>query len=254
MRRAASSFAVGFGCPFAGLRLIAVNPRVRHRAIIPFAITALVFLVGIVTGFWVLGGFISALVAETLAAIGFTVGTWAYAAAFWPVAAVVAVASAFAWFYLLFLVSRLIAMPFYSLLAETVLVEQGLMPAEDFRLGPWLKTNARLVRVSLLKLLVFSLLAAVLFTLSFVPFFGVAASFGFLLLGAFDIVDVSLEALRLGLRDRVRFFFEEFPAFAGLAVALGLVFLIPGLNFFLFPAAVSGACEIIRLRQTRRSS
>jgi uncharacterized protein involved in cysteine biosynthesis len=67
-----------------------------------------------------------------------------------------------------------------------------------------------------------------------------------LILIGYDVTDYALEALQWSWERRVKFFRENFPAFIGLGAALGLVFLIPGLNFFLLPASVAGAAELVR--------
>jgi uncharacterized protein involved in cysteine biosynthesis len=45
---------------------------------------------------------------------------------------------------------------------------------------------------------------------------------------------------------RFAFFRQHFAVFVGLGVSLGLVFLIPGLNFFVLPASVAGGADLVR--------
>lgn len=246
------SFVRGLHVPVGGLQLMTTNARVRRKAILPFIFTFLVFIVGIVLGIPTLAKVIPWMTASALSSVGLSSGTIVYSLVYWPAVFFAWPAAVFALFYVLFVLARLVATPFYSLLAETVLVERGLMKPESFRLGFWLKSSSHLMTVSLAKLVIFLVVGAVLFVASFLPGLGLLAAFGFLLLASFDIVDLSMEALRYGIRERLRFFWRELPAFMGLAVAMGLVFLVPGLNFLLFPAAIAGASEMIRLHRHDR--
>jgi uncharacterized protein involved in cysteine biosynthesis len=100
--------------------------------------------------------------------------------------------------------------------------------------------------VSVLRGFLFGLLGAVLFVFSFVPGLGLLTGFCFLVLVAFDICDYALEALQMNLSERIYFFRRHIAVMVGLGAIMGLVFLVPGLNFFLFPAAVAGAADVVR--------
>ncbi len=245
------AFFIGFGAPFAGVQLILSNRRLFRTALLPFLLTAFVFIAGLAAGFPFLVQHIPLMAAGGLALIGLSSSSIAYAILYWIIVVLAWPAALFGLIYVLFLISRLIATPFYAYLAERVLIERGLIPDRPFEFIDFIVTNWRLLGVSLVKVVVFLIAGCLLFILSFFPGLGLVTGLGYLLMAAFDVVDISFEGMRLGLRERVRIFREELPSFLGLATMMGLVFLVPGLNFFLFPAAVAGASDIIQYRFAR---
>lgn len=242
----ARKFWLGFMTPLAGLNLIVSSHRIRRLAILPFFLTLIVFVVGLALGL----PFITSLVAPFTAWIVslFKVKptsdtalwmSWVLPVLIWPALAV-------ALLYILVVVTRLFVSPFYSLLSEKVLVVRGVLQPEKFRLVPWVSSNFKMLRVSLLKAFLFSAVGLILTVLSFIPGVGLITAFGFMVLIAYDVTDYALEALQWNVPQRFDFFKRHFPAFIGLGAALGLVFLIPGLNFFLLPASVAGAADLVR--------
>lgn len=242
----AHGFGQGFLSPIRGLELIASNRRVRRLAIVPFALTFLVFIAGVFLGLPFIVHLIPFIAQNGVNAIGFATGSFGFIAMYWLVTVLAWPVAAFALLFVLFLISRLLATPFYSLLAERVLIERKLKPDDPFALSVWLRTLVPLMIVAIVKTVLFLIVGAMLFVLSFIPGLGAVTAFGFLLMAAFDVVDLSMEAMQMSLGERLKLFASEIPAFSGLAAAMGLVFLLPGLNFFLFPAAVAGGSEIIR--------
>lgn len=246
-----SAFFIGFSSPFKGLQLILSNRRLFRTALLPFLLTAAVFIAGLIMGFPLLAYYIPLMTIGSLSYIGVGGGSIWYTILYWVIAVLVWPAAIFGLFYALFLASRLIAAPFFAYLAEHVLIERGLIEDRPFEFVDFIVTNWRLLGVSLFKVLIFLLLGFCLFILSFFPGLGLLTGFGYLLMAAFDVVDMSFEGMRLSFDERVQVFREELPSFFGLAMVMGLVFLVPGLNFFLFPAAVAGGSEIIQYRFDR---
>jgi uncharacterized protein involved in cysteine biosynthesis len=246
VKNAVTGFGAGFLVPLHGLQMILTYPRVRRLAIIPFVLTFIVFIIGSFFGLPALTHLIPFIAQNGILAVGLTTGTAGFSLFYWLIVILAWPVAIFALLAVLFVLSRLIATPFYALLAEQVLIERKIKPDLPFRLHIWLKTSALLMVVALIKALIFGVVGSLLFLMSFIPGIGLISAFGFLLLTAFDVVDLSMEAMQLGLQERYKLFRDDFPAFVGLAVAMGLVFLVPGLNFFLFPASIAGGSEVIR--------
>jgi CysZ protein len=241
-----SDFTFGFLSVSRGFGLLLINPRIRRWAIIPFILAALVLVVGFYFGFSVLGGQLPHMVSSGLAFAGIEAGSLFYSLLYWLILILTWPLGLFLVFYFLFLLVRIVAAPFYSLLAEAALVEIGLLQESEFHLKNWLRVSLLMLKASLLKLLFFGPLAALLFLLSFIPGLGLVTGFCFLLMVAFDVLDASFEALQWSFRERMRYFNKHLSAFSGMAFAMGLVFLIPGLNFFLLPVAVVGGADLLR--------
>jgi CysZ protein len=246
-----SGFLIGVRAPLKGLELIIKKPKIRHAAIIPFMVVMVIFFLGAILGIPFLFQLVPAIAKQALLLMDIAQTTVLASILYWGLILISLPVALFGLLFALFLCSQLLAAPFYALLAEKVLVETGLRVEEPFRVGEWLRSNSHLAVVALIKVTLFAFLGIVLFVLSFIPGVGVFSAAGLLLMTTFDIADVSFEALKMGLRERLHFFRDEFPAFVGLATSLALIFLIPGLNFFLFPAAIAGVSEILLFVRSR---
>lgn len=237
---------LGFSAPLTGLTMIAGSNAIRRLAVLPFILTLFIFLIGLALGLPFITGLVMPFTTWLIEFFGMKPKeslaqtlSWVLPILIWPALAV-------ALLYLLVVATRLFVAPFYALLAEKTLIQKGAIEPGKFQLIPWFQINARMTGVSLVKAGVFAVLGLVLTVLSFIPGVGLVTGLGFLTLVAYDISDYAMEAYGWSFRDRIAFFKNFFPAFLGLGIALGLVFLIPGLNFFLLPASVVGAAELVR--------
>lgn len=139
-----------------------------------------------------------------------------------------------------------IAVPFYSLLADRTLSLFSVKPNEPFQLKVWLRNSFRMLRIALLKALIFFSIGFVLFWLSFVPVVNVFAVFASLLILSFDLMDYSFECLHYGFRRRLAFAFSHRYMWAGMAAGLALTLVVPGLTLVVAPGAVVGAALLIK--------
>jgi CysZ protein len=145
-----------------------------------------------------------------------------------------------------YLGQAIIALPFYALLAERALSVQGALVEEPFEFGRWLRSSARMLRISLMKSALFLFLGLCLFLLSFIPVVNVAAVFGTLLILSFDQLDYSFEAMRFGFRRRLGHMGSHKRMWCGMAAGLGLTLLVPGLTLIVAPGAVVGAAILLK--------
>jgi len=162
---------------------------------------------------------------------------------FWLVSAVLIFISAIA---VAYFGHALISIPFYAQLADRTLSKFGAKKSEPFQLKHWLRNSLRMLRVGLMKTMLFIFLALTLFILSFIPLVNIAAMFGTLMILAFDLMDYSLESLQYGFRRRVGFATGNKRMWAGMACALGLTLFIPGLTLVIAPGAVVGAALLVK--------
>jgi CysZ protein len=232
----------GFSSLFTGLKLIKDNPRILKLAIIPFILDFMILAGVFVWG----GGRVTGWVEQAMGLVFSDHGGFWWTITYWPVFAFVWLAFVACLFFLGYILANLIAAPFNSLLAEQTLEELSVIKPRKFQLGRWIKVSINMLWASLLKTGVFLICGLLFFLVSFIPVVGVAASFGMLMIMAFDSVDYSFEILEFKLSHRIRFFRENSFYFAGSGLALGLTLLIPGLNFLLFPAAVVGSADLMR--------
>lgn len=232
----AGKFARGFAVPLKGALILANHRKLQKYAFAPFAVTTVIFITGLAAGLPVIT---QAVTPVAHAVTRNPAGQMLLAIALWP-------ALALALTYVLVNLARLACGPLYGLLAEKTLVNQGALEKSDETVAKWFARQVRLTRAGLVKTAIFLVAGIMLGLLSFIPGLGFATSFVFLVLLAYDIVDYALDALGLKLERRIDFFRQHFAVFIGLGIALGLVFLIPGLNFFALPASVVGASDLTR--------
>ncbi|MCB0411549.1 MAG: EI24 domain-containing protein [Bdellovibrionales bacterium] len=147
--------------------------------------------------------------------------------------------------YGIFVFGAVISAPFNALLAERSLPASGLLSDTSFRWGAWAKFNLMMLRVSLLKFFIFSVLGIIALVVSLIPGVGLLASVVTSLVVAFDCMDYSFEARGWGLRKRFSYFRQKFPMFVGMALTLTLTLLVPGLTLLLYPLAVLGASQLM---------
>lgn len=151
----------------------------------------------------------------------------------------------FASVYILFLLTKVLAAPFYAVLASEVLKSKGVTQASNLSLARWMYLSFRTTAVNLVEVLVFAVFGVILFLFSFIPVVNVLAAFGFFLILAYDSTDYSLDVLNLGLSERIRYFFSHLAQFCGFALAISLVMLIPVLNLVLLAVSVAGGADLV---------
>lgn len=152
--------------------------------------------------------------------------------------------------YFLLIVGSFLNSPFLSFLAEKYLLRVGVLSSDKTSLSQWLSSSFKMLRVALIKLLVFAALGFMLFFTSFVPGLNLFSSFAASLIVAFDCMDYSFEAMGWDFKTRLSYFRQNLPLFCGMATVLTLTLLIPGLTLLIYPLAVIGATT--KLAQLRR--
>lgn len=242
----ASEFLAGLLAPFVGALMIANQRALFRLAIVPFVITVLILTVGLAYGLPFITGLVVPFTNSLLTFFGLKLNSGAgetlakiFPFLIWP-------ALALTLLFVLLSLTRLFASPFYSLLAERVLRSAGVLTSEKPGLKSWVAANVKQTRIALTKTPLFVVIGVVLGILSFIPGIGLFTSVAFVLLLAYDVTDYAFEALEWPLARRFEFFRKHLGLFLGLGCTLGLVLLIPGLNFFLLPASVCGASDAVR--------
>lgn len=241
MSRTLVELTEGFGFLLSGTRMIFKDRSLFLWAIIPFLIDLALVAWGISWG-------VTSLSSWTAATIGYLVspsaGIW-YDIFYYPLLVIFWLAFLVVLTYGTFLIATIIASPFNSLLAERALVVRGVIEDRPFHFGRWLKVTLKMIFVSILRALIFLAIGVIILILSFIPVLNVLGSYMAFLIMAFDSMDYSFEALEYDLADRFKYFRNHFAEFSGMAAALGLTLLIPGLTLLLLPSAVVGCADIV---------
>jgi uncharacterized protein involved in cysteine biosynthesis len=143
--------------------------------------------------------------------------------------------------YVVYVMQGLIAIPFYSMLADRTLEELGKKP-QAIRWRHWFALQVR----GVVKSLVLLMIGVVLLVLSFIPVLNLLALVAAMLILAFDLLDYSFEVLGFDLRTRLRYCRRERAQWAGMATGLALTLLIPGLTLLVTPGAVVGGALLVK--------
>ena len=238
--RGSPAFVVGFASFFKGFATIAQNRALWKWALIPLVISLIVFVLLVYSIAQI------ALDKIVLSSVGLlpdievlkTVTTFL-------VSVLASIAILLFSVFLTFVILRIIAGPFNGVLAERVLVLRGVVGNEPLALKQWVQLSLKMFIAGLRNGLIILVVGFVLFVLSFIPGLNLLTAFALALIASFEAADYSLEALRMDAKPRIDYFYRNIRYFSGFALALGLVFLIPGLNLLLFPVAVVGSSELV---------
>ncbi len=241
MTRLIGRFSRGAGAPFQALRYFFARRSLWKYAIAPFCISLTVF----VLSFYFTLSHIGTLISWGLGLLFGQPTGFLYNFLFYTTSAVsYAVIIGFL-VLITFLLINLLAFPFNALLAEKVMALETGSVYQHPNLLSWIKFNIRMLSISFLKTLIFLLVSALLFTMSFIPVLQVAAGAVGGLIIAFDCWDYGLELEGMGLKQRLYLFYSHFWELLGFGITVGFFFLIPGLNFFLLPIAVIGGTRLV---------
>lgn len=241
-------FFSGIKSYFIGIRAIFVYPKLRNIALLPLFLDLIIFgAVVYIVCFLYLPTLISGLLISA--------GT-----GFWATALIIGAQSLAFIFGLIasgvitFALGSWIASPFNSLLAEKALVYFGAKEEAPFNFKQWLRVTLKMAAVGMIRSAILLALGCLLFLLSFIPFLHLPILFiGFFIIST-DCLDYSLESMEYKLRDRFRYYTKHFTSISGFSAGLGLTFLLPGLSFFLMPAAIIGAAHLAAENKKRRQA
>ncbi len=227
----ARQFLLGLGFLKVGFQCLKTSRGLWHWAVIPWLVDISLFVVGFIFGanhfsiwatellLWILPGPIESWSSWLMYPTAFL---------FWIAFLVLLI-------YFIYAIGLLVAGPFMSFMAESILKKYGLKSQVSF---------LAMLKVAILKSVVFLMLGVILFVLSFIPGLNLISSFSAFMILAFDSMDYSFEASGFTFSTRIRFFFRHLPVFLGMASVLGLTLLLPGLTLIVLPFAVAGAAVI----------
>jgi uncharacterized protein involved in cysteine biosynthesis len=238
-------FIRGFGIPFKGLLLVFTSFRLLVLAIIPFWVclfTAVYFLWTMWTSSF---SIVPYLMDWVPGLYNFTeklkIGEFSLVAAL--------VQGSF-WFFLLIFASYfsyillcIVGAPFYTLMADIILTRRGLRPKVQNGFIRWLYTTLRMLIISVVKIGFFMGLSLMLFFLSFFTIGMFLVPLFISLMMAYDCMDFSFECVTMNLKTRVQYFLNHLPLFAGLALAILVLSIIPGLFTLMLPFFIAGGAS-----------
>ncbi len=236
-----NDFLLGFFCPLRGIKLILTVPKLKYYVLAPVIVYFLVF--------WGLLGVASSWINELrlfmLVFFDMT-GFWMSVLSFFTQMVAWFVTIVFS-FYLVVLLSGVIASPFYSIIVEKIIRSLGTNEGSSVGFKQMLLLSLKMFNISLIRMMIMLVVSVIFLVLSFVPLVNIIIPVFLILILTMDCVDYSFEVLLFSLKNRFSFFFSHFSAFAGMSLSLGLVMILPGINFLLFPAFVAGGAELVYL-------
>lgn len=235
-------FVRGFATPFRGMLLVFSSFRLLILAIIPFWLC----FFSLIYFLWAMWNSSFSLVPYLMEWVpglySFTeklkIGEFSFVAA---------VVQGTFWFFLLIFASyfsyvllSIVGAPFYSLMADRVLMRRGVEVQVKNSFMRWLYSTLRMLIISLAKLFFFLGLSMILFVISFFTIGLLLVPVGLSLMMAYDCMDFSFECRTMSLKERIHYFFTHFALFAGLALAILVISVIPGLFTIALPFFIAG--------------
>jgi len=233
-----SNFLKGFSAPLLGIGWILKNPKAMVLSMGPFFIGLFIFFGALFFGF---GTTFSTFNDWLSHWIGQKIGEGWVSGVLGPLLASFGTISAILILFLLtYAFYMIVAGPFLSLLCEDIYKKTF-----DNRLKPGsTPLMIRMFFISLGKMLLFIPFSIFAFVTSFFPPLSFLSILIIFLIMAFDSMDYAFEVDYLGLKERISFFLKFRSHFLGLALSLGLVGIVPGLLFLVFPAFVAGSTKL----------
>lgn len=232
-----SRFVLGARAPLIGLKSLISGPKIFWLALVPAFVSSGFFVFGLVFGLrhvseWLTlatpagEDFLGTILHWTLTVMGYV---------FFVVTLLLVV----------FVVSKIIVVPFNSLISERVLRYYGCLDDKPLRFVIWIKRSVKMIMWILMQAAFFLVLSIGLFALSFVPIVNLVVVFIGFLVVAFDCSDYAMDLAELDFKQKLVLMKRRLPEFCGFATVIGLTFMIPFLNFFLLPISVSGASWLV---------
>jgi CysZ protein len=239
-REHALDFHEGLCFWIKGWRLLFQNRSLLGVALLPILIStgaaaALIWLLWVNLPHWV------QILVTWIGASG-----WVHHLLYYPLLVSGALLALFSSVYVLYLAQSLIAVPFYSFLADRTLGMCGKKPNDQKMWREWIAHTFKMVRVSLTKFIFLLCVGLVLFVFSFLPVLNVFTLTGAMLILAMDCMDYSLDPFGLGFRQRMSYYRRNWAQWLGMAAGLALTLLLPGFTLLIIPGAVVGAAIIVK--------
>ncbi|MGE0527174.1 MAG: EI24 domain-containing protein [Bdellovibrionales bacterium] len=237
-----ADFRGGLAFYWRGWQYIATHRSLMALALFPFFLS----LASVALFFWLLWSYLPLWIQSLISGVlGLASGFW-YDLLYYPMIIGGGVLAFVALLYVTYVLHTLIAVPFYSALAERTRIQLGKKENISLGFGRWLAMTARMMWVSVVKALLLLGAGLILFLCSFIPVLNILAALGALLILAFDCMDYTFEVHGMDLRARLDYLFRERAQWAGMAAGLGLTLLIPGLTLLAIPGAVVGGALIMK--------
>lgn len=232
-RNAVVRYLNGTRIPMSGFKLLFRERRLWPLVLLPLILMFLICLFGFSMVIQVLPAKIALLIPSVTS----MVGQFAY----WLVLIIAFVFCFFAVGFLSIFITKILALPFYTLIAERSYDIASGKPIQTSSFMVWIHENIQMLRVATVKAILFFFIGLFLFAISLVPVINLIAFGGGLFLLAFDCMDYVLEIRRLGFRQRMTCLRHLAPELTGVATVLGIFLIIPGMSFILIPATVAGS-------------
>ncbi|MGZ3724074.1 MAG: EI24 domain-containing protein [Bdellovibrionales bacterium] len=218
----------------------------RNRKLLWVALLPILISSGMaITMVWFLWTHLPSWVQTVIVWAGQTKG-WIHEILYYPLLFSAALLALLSSVYVTYISQSLIAVPFYSFLADRTLGQLGKKPDDSRMWKEWVKHTFRMIRASILKFILLLVVGVILFVFSFLPVFNIFTLTCALMILALDCMDYSLEAFGMGFRRRVTYYRRNWAQWLGMALGLGLTLLLPGLTLLIIPGAVVGAAIIVK--------
>lgn len=237
-----SHFVRGFAIPFRGMFIVFSSFRLFLLAVLPFWLC----LFGFIYTLWLVWNSTFTIVPYLMDWVpglyNFTeklkIGEFSLVAA---------IVQGTFWFFLLifasyfsYIVLCIVGAPFYALMADRILLRHGVSVQVQNNFLRWLYTLVRMLIVSIIKIVFFLGLSLILFVISFFTIGMFLVPLCLSLMMSYDCMDFSFECVTMSLKERLRYFLDHLSLFMGLALAILVIGVVPGLFTIMLPFFIAG--------------
>lgn len=234
------NFFKGFFFVFRGFKELKTRKGLLKWFIAPLIVNLILLTVFLSTGLGYVDGFVAT-------AMGYiTFDGWFFEALKWVLDLLFSLAFIILIVYLVFILSTVISAPFNALMAENILLQDGVISEAPFNAKTWVSFTLKMLWASLIKAMFFLGVAVVAFIVGFMPGLNFFAIFLSLLVIAFDCFDYAFEVMGMNFKQRKMFFSQNLLVGSGMAIFLLVTMIIPGLIIIVLPLGVIGASSLVK--------
>ena len=232
------TFVRAFGAPLRALKLLGAHPRLWPLAAAPLVLNLLLFGLAFWLSYTYLGAWVRGLLPGG--------DGWWWAALLYLLLVLVVLALLVVQIYLFAVVGSAVSAPFLELLTRrTEALAQGMPPGAPWSGGGLMRDLLRVLRQSLMRLLIYLAVMLPLLLINFIPGVGgvVYAGLAWLFTAYFlalEFLDYPLDRRGLSFKQKSRYVRGMGLGWLGFGSAVLVLGLVPVVNFALLPLAAMG--------------
>lgn len=234
----------GFSYFLKALNIIWTDRHIRNLSLFPVFMFLILLTIGAGFGLFYIDELLMLFFADQIAHLQAVLKGVLYVLSFFLLG--------FLYYVFVFLIISLLSIPLGSVIAEKTMLTYTQLKDQKTDFLYKIKSSISMLRVTLVKLVLFAFIGFLLFICSFVPVLSPFVFISSLMLLAFDSTDFAFEKMNFNFKERVRFFKKNIFKYFGLCIGVGIVILVPFIQFAVLPIMVIATTLLFSEEYTKK--